>query len=171
MSAVTRILGGLLALALMALMVLASQWPWQVHGEGEALIRLSWRTVSEPLRACRKPTAEELAALPPHMRMDEICERRHTPFRLLVRLDGTIVRDSVQEPAGARGDRPLYVFEEIPVAPGPHRIEVEFREEIEGGARRPPLHLDRETKLAPREIALVTLDASGERLVLGAARP
>lgn len=171
MNASERIAGAGLALGLLALMVAASQWPWQVHGENEARVRLSWRTVSEPLRACREPTAEELAALPPHMRMKEICERRHTPFRLVVRLDGETVRDAVRTPSGARGDRPLYVFEEIAVSPGIHRIEVEFREEREGDTRQPALRFDQEAELGPREIALVTLDGSGERLVLGSALP
>lgn len=170
-SGIARIVGALLAVALTVALVAASQWPWRVHGEDEARIRLSWRTVSEPIRACRKPTPEELAALPQHMRMQEICERRHAPFHLLVRLDGKTVREGLHEPPGARGDRPLYVFEEIAVPPGPHRIEVEFREELEEGARTPPLLLDRETQLAPRAIALVTLDASGERLVLESAQP
>lgn len=169
MSATRRILAASLALALVALLVAASQWPWQVHGEDEARIRLSWRTVSEPLEACREPTAEELAALPPHMRMKEICERRHAPLRLAVRLDGVAVHDAVHQPSGARGDRPLYVFEEIPVAPGAHRLQLELREEIGGIARRAPLTLDAVVQLAPREVALVTLDASGERLVVRGA--
>jgi hypothetical protein len=171
MKAVERIAGALLALGVLTILVAASQWPWQVHGDDQARVRLSWRIVSEPLRACRKPTADELAALPPHMRMKEICERRHTPFRLVVRLDGETVRDAVREPSGARGDRPLYVFEEIAVAPGTHRIEVEFREEREGDARSPALGLDQETRLGPRQIALVTLDAGGERLVLERTQP
>jgi len=171
MSGARRSAGVLLALAVVALLVAASQWPWRVHGEDEARIRLSWRTVSEPLSACRAPTPEELAALPPHMRMKEICERRHAPFRLVLRLDERLVHDAVHQPSGARGDRPLYVFEEIPVAPGAHRIAVEFREEMEGEPRRAPLTLDAVATLAPREIALVTLDASGERLVIGDAAP
>lgn len=168
MSGARRIVGALFAVALTALGVAASQWPWSVHGEDEARIRLSWRTVSEPLRACREPTPEELAALPPHMRMKEICERRHAPFRLVVRLDEAPVHDAVHQPSGARGDRPLYVFEEIPVAPGAHRIEIEFGELMEDGTRRAPLRLDATARLAPREIALVTLDATGERLVVRA---
>jgi hypothetical protein len=167
MNIIARSAGLLLALVFTAALVVASRLPWQVHGEDEAQIRLSWRTVSEPLRECRKPTPEELAALPLHMRMEEICERRHAPFRLAVRIDGATVRDALREPAGARGDRPLYVFEEIPVPPGPHRIEVEFHEELDGGARRAPLRLSHEVRLAPREIALITLDASGDQLVLG----
>jgi hypothetical protein len=151
-----------------ALLVAGSQLPWRPYAEGTALVRLSWRSASEPVQECRVATAEELAALPPHMRREKICERRHTPFRLEARVDGQPVRELVIEPAGASGDRPLYVFEELPVSPGAHRLTVSFEEQRAGRADSPPraLRLEAALELAPREIALVTLDASGERLAL-----
>jgi hypothetical protein len=102
------------------------------------------------------------------MRMKEICERRHAPFRLRVRIDGETAREALLSPAGASGDRPLYVFEELPVLPGAHRIEVLFREERPDtdAPARPArtLALDTTLDLAPRDVALVTLDESGEKL-------
>jgi hypothetical protein len=102
------------------------------------------------------------------MRMKEICERRHAPFRLRVRIDGETVREALLSPAGASGDRPLYVFEELLVRPGAHRVEVLFSEERPeaDGAARPArtLALDAALELAPRDVALVTLDENGERL-------
>jgi hypothetical protein len=166
-SALGRAGGALVGLVLTAGLVAGSQLPWQAHPGGEASIRLSWRTVSEPVSECRTPTPEELAALPPHMRMKEICERRHAPFRLVVRVDGQLVRDALLSPAGARGDRPLYVFEELRVPPGLHRLAVGFQEERAGAATaRAPLSLDATLELAPRDVALVTLDASGEQLAV-----
>ncbi len=169
MSALARAGGALLGAAFTAALVAGSQAPWRASGEGEARIRLSWRTVSEPVSECRAPTSEELEGLPPHMRMQEICERRHAPFRLRVRIDGETAREALLSPAGASGDRPLYVFEELLVPPGAHRIEVWFAEdrlEAEAAAARPAraLALDAALALAPRDVALVTLDASGEKL-------
>jgi hypothetical protein len=104
------------------------------------------------------------------MRMQQICERQHVPFRLRVAIDGEPVRDVLLRPPGARGDRPLHVFEELRVAPGPRRIEVAFEEEREGevGAARAPvaLALEATLELAPRDVALVSLDATGERLAV-----
>jgi hypothetical protein len=169
-SALQRAGGALVGLALTAGLVAGSQAPWRAHSSEEAGIRLSWRTVSEPVSECRAPTPEELEGLPPHMRMKEICERQHVPFRLKVEVDGERVRDALLHPPGARGDRPLHVFEELRVAPGAHRLEVEFQEEREekvGAARAPvALALDATLELAPREVLLVTLDASGERLAV-----
>jgi hypothetical protein len=159
-------------LALTAGLVAGSQLPWLAYPGDAARIRLSWRTVSEPVSECRQATPEELEALPLHMRMQTICERRHAPFRLVVRVDGVLVRDALLEPAGASGDRPLYVFEELPVPPGAHRLLVEFSEQrsTEDVPSR-AFRLDAGIELAALDVALVTLDASGERLAIaGPAR-
>jgi hypothetical protein len=169
-SVLARAGAGLLGLALVAGLVAASQAPWRASSDGEAGIRLSWRTVSQPVSECRTPTPEELEKLPPHMRMQQICERQHVPFRLRVAVDGERVRDVLLKPPGARGDRPLHVYEELRVRPGVHRIEVSFEEEREpeSGAERPPvaLALDTTLELGSRDVVLVTLDESGERLAL-----
>lgn len=169
MSWLVRTGGALACLAAAGLLVAGSQLRWQSHPTDEALVRLSWRASSRPVEECRTASAEELAALPVHMRRETICERRHAPFRLHVRLDGKPERDVVIEPAGATGDRPLYVFEELPVPPGPHRLSVTFEEERAGeraATQAGALRLDASIEIAPDEIALITLDASGERLVV-----
>jgi hypothetical protein len=125
------------------------------------LLRLSWRAVGERVEACREPTEEENAALPPHMRRSEICEARLSPFRLAVAIDGNPVLERRIRPGGARQDRPAYVFQEFPVAAGAHRLEVVFESEPEDGAvaaARPPLVLDERVVLGRREIFLVTID-------------
>lgn len=170
MTVLERAAGALVGLALTAGLVAGSQAPWRAHADDEASIRLSWRTVSEPVSACRAPTPEELEGLPTHMRVKEICERRHVPFRLRVEIDGVAVRDVVLRPPGARGDRPLHVFEELRVAPGPRRLVVEFEEEREEGSEpgRAPMKLALETELelAPRDVVLVSSDGNGERLAV-----
>lgn len=170
MSVHPRAAGALVGLALTAALVAGSQAPWRASSDEEAGIRFSWRTVSQPVNECRTPTPEELEALPPHMRMQQICERQHVPFRLRVAIDGERVRDVLLEPPGVRGDRPLHVYEELRVRPGAHRIEVAFAEERarSAGAERPPvaLVLDATLELVPREVALVTLDETGEGLVV-----
>ena len=167
MSALARAGAAFLALALTGGLVAGSQWPWQAYPNDAARIRLSWRTVSEPVSECRPATPAELEALPPHMRMQQICERRHAPFRLAVRIDDALVRDVLLEPAGASGDRPLYVFEELPVSPGVHRLVIGFDEQRSAELGPPlALGLDAQIDLSARDVALVSLDASGERLAV-----
>lgn len=94
-----------------------------------ALIRLSWRVPGDRIDECRRSSPEELDALPIHMRREEVCEGRILPYRLRVALDEQIVIDEMVHPAGAREDRPLYVFRELFVPPGAYVIEVVWEPE------------------------------------------
>lgn len=160
-------LAAAVAVALTAALVVCSGLPYVDDSSGDALIRLSWRTVGERIEECREATEEELAALPPHMRRREICEGRMTPFHLAVSIDGAAVFEDRIRPRGARQDRPVYVFQEFPIAPGSHRLEVRFAVELPAGANRvarPPLVLDETLTLEPRTIALVTYDDAAAQL-------
>jgi hypothetical protein len=154
-------------MGLTAGLVVCSGLPYVDDSSDHALVRLSWRAVGERVEECRTPTADELAALPPHMRRQEICEGRLMPFQLAVSIDGAPVFEGRVRPAGTREDRPAYVFQEFPVSPGRHRIEVRFAAEIPEGADREdrtPLTLDETVTLEPRTIALVSLDEAARRL-------
>ena len=150
--------------AVLAVLVLGalSRVPWPAREETGALVRLSWRARSEAVMDCRRLSEAEQAGLPAHMRQDSVCERRAIPLGLRVRVDGRAVLEETLRGAGARGDRPLYVFREIPVAAAPHRIEVELRRLIEGA---PAVRLDQTVRLAAGEIALVTLDDQSRLVV------
>lgn len=121
-SAVAMLVGLVITVALAA----GSRVPWNADSSHDAQLVLSWRGVSESRDLCREPTEEDLSGLPSHMRPDRICEERLAEYQLTLALDGVVLVDRTVRPAGARGDRPIYVLERIPVAPGTHRIEVGF---------------------------------------------
>jgi hypothetical protein len=134
----------------------------------EAAIRLSWRVRGERIEACRRLTPEEMAALPVHMRREEVCEGRIAPYHLTVELDGRVIEDVMVRPAGARGDRPVYVYRDYAVPPGEHPLRVIFRLEDEA-AETPPLIFDGTLRLAAGEVALLTIDATQNRFVVRGA--
>lgn len=152
-------------------LVLGSALPYTDAPDAAALIRLSWRAVGERVEECRAPSPDELAALPPHMRQSEICEARLAPFRLAVAIDGATVFEGRIRPRGARRDRPAYVFQEFRVAPGSHRLGIEFASEAGGEPGRPPLRFDERVTLDARDILLVTTPPEADRLIaLGGSR-
>jgi hypothetical protein len=104
----------------------ASQAPWTGTGSDEALLRLSWRAQSETREECRPLTAEEKAELPIHMQVPEVCESQAIPYLLRVSIDGSVLLADTVHGAGAREDRPVYVFREIGLIPGRHALAVEF---------------------------------------------
>jgi hypothetical protein len=157
-------LGMGVAVVSLVVLVALSRVPFEALPGDHALIRLSWRTVGSYVEECRRLTPEELERLPVHMRREEICEGRMLSFRLRVTLDERVVLEEVILPAGARGDRPLFVLREIAVPPGEHRLRVEWS--AEGGGDDGHLDLEAILRLASREISLVTYDVDRRSLVL-----
>lgn len=73
---------------------------------------------------CRKVSEEEKAAMPVHMRRDEICERGRAQVRLKVAVDGAQVLEKSYAPRGLSSDGNSMGIETLPLAPGKHRVEV-----------------------------------------------
>jgi len=162
-------LGGVLAVLATVGLVALSEVGYSAETSQDAIIRLSWRAVGQRIEECRVPSEEELAALPPHMRREEICEGRLAPFQLDVSIDGQPVHSAEIRASGARQDRPTYVFHEIRVPPGRHDLKVRFAVDAESAADasiRAPLLLEAAIDSAPRSITLVTREEDSDRLVI-----
>jgi hypothetical protein len=144
-----------------------SQLAYTPPAADEAMLRLSWRARGERVEECRRLSAEEQAKLPAHMRREEVCEGRLLPSHLWVEVDGRVLVDDSVRASGARGDRPLYVFREIPLPPGEHTLRVRFSRAGRGeeGAVPAALELAESLTLAAGEVALVTYDADLRTLV------
>ncbi len=174
-----RVAGLVLALALVAVTAGLSQVPWRGSGAGDAVLRLSWRTVSERIEACRAATPEEQARMAPHMRQDRVCEGRVAPFRLRVEVDGVALTDTEVRAAGAREDRPVYILREYALSPGVHAVAIRFARVVMPGGE---LEVDPTAATLPRfpavvewsdtvrlvagEVVLVTWDGGARSLVL-----
>jgi hypothetical protein len=122
------------------------------------------------MEECRQLSEEELANLPIHMRNPEACIGRIAPYHLQVGLDGALIMQDTVYPAGARGDRPIFVFRDFPVEPGTLRVQVRFDPLLHPGtAAGPgaiPLFLDTEAIAEVGRILLVTLDEDGKTLLV-----
>ncbi|MDT8369453.1 MAG: hypothetical protein RQ745_09625, partial [Longimicrobiales bacterium] len=123
LGAATRVVVGA---ALVVLIGGLSRVPFGGVDEGAAALRLTWRLRGEEAAPCRTPTEAELADLPVHMRNPDACIGDLPPFALRVTVDGEVRVERIVRPSGARGDRPLFVYEELPLPPGRHALEVRF---------------------------------------------
>ena len=176
-----RVAGGLLAVGLTFALAALSQVPYSEHRADEALVRFAWRFRSDKVQRCRTRTPQELAKLPVHMRQPQACEGGLRPYRLVIEVDGTTRGDDTIRASGATADRPLFVLEEVAVAPGRHAVKVRFEplgsgergaglsSEGAGSVAPPPLLLDTVVTLGVRHVALVTLDTDRGILVLRTA--
>lgn len=166
----SRTLGAtVVSTAMLVAIAALSQVPTTQTEPQEALLRLSWRVQGVAVEECRTLTAEELEAIPAHMRRSEECTRQVVDYELRVAGGpwGELV-DTVR-PSGARRDRPVYVFRDLQVTPGTYDVEVQFSALVPAGFapdERPLTYSwSGRVSLSQAEVALLTLDDAGENLV------
>jgi hypothetical protein len=127
---VSRVLRTLLAVAAAvgatAALAALSRLPYTPEPGPEALLRLSWRARGERVEICRELSPEEQQELPQHMRQTRTCEGTTAEYRLRVELDGRRRMDAPVQGSGEVQVRPLYVYRELALAPGEHRLTVTF---------------------------------------------
>jgi hypothetical protein len=169
-------LGAGLAVAAALSMGALTRFAYTVEPADQAELRLTWRARTAPIEECRRLTEAEQEALPVHMRREVVCEGRVSSYRLEVVVDGEPRHSSTVRGSGARGDRPLYVFDSIRLPPGHHDVHVVF-ERVgapdgggapggRGGGVPDRLELSERLELGAGDVALVTYDATERRLVL-----
>lgn len=175
--------GGVIVAALATLSLgAASRVPWTASPGERALLRLSWRVQSEAAEQCRPLSEEEKAELPVHMQVPEVCETRATPYLLRVSIDGSEAVSDTVHGAGAREDRPITIFREIPLSTGRHDVRITFApisgghvdsdveapdDDVDGADESSGVSLEYSATLdlEEREVALVTVDPGGRALV------
>lgn len=133
----------------------SARLPWG-KVPNHSVLRLSWRCNGKEIKI---PIPSD-PGLPSHMRLppEQSYKVQMRSYLLRVFVDGRPVLEKRIEPAGWHRDRPLSVFENIPVQPGEHPVKVEFAPEpmagitdSEGGPWRGRL------EFAAGEVWLVTL--------------
>lgn len=166
------VVGLVVGLAFAAAIVLLTEAPMAMSAEDAALVRLSWRLRADEGEDCRRPTPEELAELPVHMRDPNACVGGvHRSYELLVTVDGVeTIRDTIR-PSGSRGDRPIFVFRELLVDAGRRDISVVFQrlagaDAVSQGTSPSgtDLRWADSVVLAPREIFALSYDPELDRL-------
>ncbi|NIP83637.1 MAG: hypothetical protein GWM90_32180 [Gemmatimonadetes bacterium] len=192
--ALRMVVGGALALGVVLGIGSLTRLEYTATPADRAELRLAWRARVPRVEECRRLTRAEREALPVHMRREVVCEGRVSSYRLEIVVDGTVRHRSVVEGAGARGDRPLYVFEALALEPGRHAVRVAFERigadagpTASASGDRPPaevsepvpgrsprggtvpdrLVLEERLELGSREVVLVTYDADARALVAG----
>ena len=174
-----RAIGAAAALAAVAAIVAASNAPMTVNGSNHGVVRLAWSARPERIEVCREQSAEALAKLPQHMRQPVVCEGTSARYRLAVRHDGNLVLDRTLQGGGVRHDRRLYVFEDLPLEPGPASIEITLDRIDEAGAKPAPrtnqpaaaetvpshLSFARRVSVRPRQVLLITYSPEARAFV------
>lgn len=139
MTSLPRIAGAAAAVLAAVLLAAASSVPLQLQRSPEATVRVAFSARPERLETCHEMDADELAALPQHMRQSVVCEGRTASYELQVWHNETLVASSELHGGGLRRDRQLYALQEVLVPAGTSTIEVRLTrvDSLDTGAASP----------------------------------
>ena len=113
----------LLYVPLMVLIGYFSTSPrYHVTEPDEALVRVSFSHAAQRLQECRQRSDEELAKLPPNMRLREDCPRERAPTHFQLEIDGQVMVDRLIAPSGLSRDGPATLYSRIRVPAGRHSL-------------------------------------------------
>ncbi|MFC1602498.1 hypothetical protein ACFL3U_02905 [Pseudomonadota bacterium] len=116
----------------MALIAAFSSGPTVYQLEkGMAVVTLAFGHAGQPVRACRKRTPEELAALAPNMRAPMDCPRERSVIRVELLMDGELIHDITASPPGAFKDQGVDVYENVTVPVGRHQFTVHMNDDAQ----------------------------------------
>jgi hypothetical protein len=123
-----------------------------------SVLRIAIRTSAGTAQVCHRLKQEELDKLPMHMRRPESCEAHAVPYRLEIATGGATLLDRTYQAAGLRGDRPLTVNEDIPVAAGNHDVSIRFTPKPDVEAPAPSFRFDGPIEFPDGRIRVATLE-------------
>jgi len=122
-----------------------------------ALIKASFSHAGQPKEECRVRTAEELASLPPNMRVPMLCGRERSPVMFELELDGKPLFRAELPPAGLSRDGVSTVYQRFPVPVGRHHLRARLKDSV----RVPDFNYTKEAEVtvAPGQVFVVDFNA------------
>jgi hypothetical protein len=122
-----------------------------------ALIKASFSHAGQPKEECHVRTADELANLPPNMRVAVQCERERSPVMFDLELDGKVVYRAELPPAGLSRDGVSTVYQRFQVPAGRHHLRARLKDSV----RVPDFNYIKEAdvELAPAQVFVVEFNS------------
>lgn len=98
--------------------------------EGEAVVVVAFGHAGKIVAPCRERTPEELAELPPNMRIAMDCPRERSPIIVEIILDDHVALKETFEAPGFSKDLGVEVFYRTKVPTGKHRIIARMNDDV-----------------------------------------
>ena len=107
-----------------------SSWPsYRPLPADQALIKLSFSHHGKLVSECRARSAEELAKLPPNMRLAMDCQRERSPVQVEIDIDDRAVYRHVAQASGLSKDGAATVYQRFELPAGSHRLSVRLNDD------------------------------------------
>jgi len=104
---------------------------YQPLAENEAIIALAFGHSGQPVGECVRKTPEELAKLPPNLRVPIVCPRERSPIDIEVSLDKEVIfKKHIQAP-GFSKDGSIDVYQRFKVPAGEHKLKLRMKDSVQ----------------------------------------
>jgi len=122
-----------------------------------ALVKLTFSHAGKRMQPCRERTAEELAAMPSHLRKKKDCPRGRSPLDVEMELDSQLIYRATMAPGGMSQDLASPIYERIRLPAGEHRLQLRMRDDIHTEGFN--YTLDEIVTLRPAQILVIDFDS------------
>jgi len=130
----------------------------------QSMITLALSHAGKPVEECRKKTPEELAKLPPNMRVLEECPRERSPVKIQVMLDDETVIDKNVSPPGLYKDQGVDIYHSVKVPIGEHRLEIRMNDNVRVDG--PTHHFQQSVSLDAAELLVIQFNSAANQFVV-----
>lgn len=129
----------------------------------QAIVKLSLRHAGKTLGECLIRSTEELALLPPNMRIAKVCPRERSPLQLAMIINGETVYDQRLLPRGVHQDGLSSVYFSILVKAGEIELEVKMKDHFEQTSF--PYQLSQKLTMKPSQVLVVDFDSKSGKFI------
>ncbi len=153
-----------------ALLLLALGFLSQLYFGSEttsAVLRINAVLPAISKENCRPLTTEEKSKLPLHMQKPEICETASVKYELQINSGQNTMVRKIYEPAGVRGDSPIFINQDLALQPGTYELEVKL---LPLSGDLVPIEWRGKLSLSSAQIALLIYEHQTQSLALNSAR-
>ena len=159
MKKVMRLLGQALLYGLFAAAIGGlSTSPVYTHLQpDEALLKLSFTHGAQRVGECRERTDEELAKMPPNMRIRQDCPRQRASVIVELELDDALLLHAILPPSGLSGDGSASVYRRFVIPAGEHRLSARLSDNARGELN---YRSEKTLTLAPAQVVVVEFHAA-----------
>jgi hypothetical protein len=125
--------------------------------EDEAMVTMAFSHAGDLREPCRDISSEELAKLPPNMRIPQECPRERSPVVIEMLLDGQPLYNESLQPPGLFNDGGVNIYFSRKIPAGIHHFEIKMDDSVrEEGFNH---ILEQDININPAQILLIDFDS------------
>lgn len=131
-----------------------SSSPDWYHSQPEnATVKVSIRHPGKLVGECRELSEEEMAKLPPNMKVPKVCPRERSPVKLSIEMDDKILYESNAQPSGLQKDGVSTFYGRFEIPRGDHLVRAVLRDDVNNPDQG--YSVEKRISVKPRQVLVI----------------